>query len=134
MRIFLFIFLLLLPASVQADGLGFMTPSKNIYCNGGVTGGGHLYCTIINRSGPTPLPKPASCNGYWGHEFYIEAFGRVKMICGQRPETVDYTDIAHYGVSGEFGSVNCRSEKTGFTCTNADGHGFFLSRRKQLVF
>jgi hypothetical protein len=125
---------LVVPGSAHADGFGFMTPSTNIYCNGAVSGGGELFCTIINRSGPTPLPKPQSCNGVWGHEFSLKGHGRAMMICGPRPQPVDYSDIAEYGVSANFGDVTCHSERTGFTCTNADGHGFFLSRRKQLVF
>lgn len=121
-----------MPTIAQADGFGFMTPSGNIYCNGAVTIGG-LDCVIVNRQGPPALPRPPSCNQYWGHEFSIKDTGRVEMRCGPRPSSPGYTDIAPYGVSGQFGSVNCLSEKTGFSCTNASGNGFFLSRRSQYL-
>ncbi|MEQ8307082.1 MAG: hypothetical protein RIA09_11005 [Hoeflea sp.] len=123
-----------LPNTAGADGFGFMTPSGNIYCNGMVSGGGSISCVIVNRSGTPPMPRPASCSGVWGHEFDLDGTGSARLTCGERPETVDYSDIAQYGLSADFGSITCKSEKTGLTCRNKSGHGFFLSRRKQSVF
>lgn len=132
MRLIAFLFCLVTTSAV-ADGFGFMTPSGNIYCNGQISGGGQLYCTIVERSGPPALPRPLSCNGVWGHEFKIDGRGPVEGVCGGPPERVSYTDVAPYGVSASFGNINCTSRSTGFTCTNADGNGFTLSRRSQTV-
>ena len=64
MRCFLGLMTLALTTgAVMADGFGFMTPSGNIYCNGFVSGGGAIDCTIVSRSGEFALPKPASCAG-----------------------------------------------------------------------
>ncbi|MEO4043609.1 DUF6636 domain-containing protein [Hoeflea sp. CAU 1731] len=120
--------------SAFADGFGFMTPSGNIYCNGFVSGGGAIDCTIVSRSGEFALPKPASCVGLWGHEFMLEGSGPASMACGGAPESVDYSDIAGYGASADFGDISCTSERTGLTCRNTSGHGFFLSRRKQEIW
>lgn len=135
MRFFLGILTLTLTTGAAlADGFGFMTPSGNIYCNGQVSGGGVVDCTIVSRSGEFALPKPASCAGVWGHEFTLEGSGPASMKCGGAPESVDYSDIANYGASADFGDINCTSERTGLTCRNKEGRGFFLSRRKQEIW
>lgn len=134
-RLFLFVFLLG-TLNANADGFGFMTPSGNIYCNGYISGGGGLSCTIVSRSGPPAMPKPGACTGVWGHNFELEGSGPAEMSCNTwpgGPQKVDYSDIAQYGVSADFGDISCTSEKTGFTCRNKTGHGFFLSRRKQVI-
>lgn len=135
MRCFLGLWTLALTTGpVMADGFGFMTPSGNIYCNGQVSGGGVVDCTIVSRSGEYALPKPASCAGVWGHEFTLEGSGSATMKCGGAPEGVDYSDIADYGASADFGDITCTSERAGLTCSNKSGRGFFLSRRKQEVW
>jgi hypothetical protein len=129
--------MLMLPTASLADGFGFMTPSGNIYCNGHVGGGGGIGCTIVERNGAPAQPKPASCKGVWGHDFELNGSGAAKMSCDTwpgGPQRVDYTDIAPYGVSADFGDITCTSKKTGFSCKNKSGHGFFLSRRSQKIF
>lgn len=125
--------ILFLPVLASADGYGFQTPSGNIYCNGAVIQSG-IDCTIIERSGVPPLPKPASCKSNWGHVFVLDATGPARMQCGDHLNRVSYTDVADYGLTGEFGDITCKSEKTGLTCRNKSGHGFFLSRRQQKLF
>ncbi|PRY25442.1 hypothetical protein CLV78_102621 [Aliiruegeria haliotis] len=124
-----------LAGSAHADGFGFETPSGNIYCNGHLQGGAVVSCSIVVRNGPVARPKPASCAGTWGHSFTVSETGPARMEClGKPPRRVGYTDKAPYGVTGEFGRITCQSERTGFQCRNASGHGFFLSRRKQTLF
>ena len=137
MRRVILLCLVFLPSAVMADGFGFQTPSGNIYCNGyGDNGnGGDISCKIVERSGEFAQRKPNSCTGYWGHEYHLEGNGRATMSCDNtKPSRVGYTALAPYGETGEFEDITCTSEKTGFTCTNNDGHGFFLSRQKQLIF
>jgi hypothetical protein len=118
-------------APAAADGLGFRTPSGNIYCNGGMETP-HLYCVIVNRE---PGSAPDGCPAGRQFDAFIEEHGRATGQCGRAGGRVStYTDVAQYGVTGEFGRIVCRSETKGFTCRNADGHGFFLSRRSQQVF
>ncbi len=137
MKRILLLALLCLPSAVVADGFGFQTPSGNIFCNGyiGNGNGGEIYCSIVERSGELSLPRPSSCAGVWGHEYGVQGSGPAIMSCeSTRPSRVEYSAFAPYGESAVFGTITCTSEKTGFTCTNRDGHGFFLSRRKQHVF
>ncbi|MEM9320004.1 MAG: DUF6636 domain-containing protein [Pseudomonadota bacterium] len=134
MKWLLLVPLLVLPGTATADGYGFMTPSTNICCNGAVLDG-YIDCAIIERDSEPTLPRPAGCAGVWGHDFRLAATGPAEVLCSDSlPGRVNYTDIAPYGQSGEFGPITCRSEQTGLTCVNQSGHGFFLSRRVQQVF
>ena len=42
--------------------------------------------------------------------------------------------IRAYGTTWTFRSITCRIRQAGVTCTNAKGHGFFLSRGRQRLF
>lgn len=124
-------------SSASADVTPFKTPSGNIECGiGQGEGPPDLQCNIFERSGPPALPKPASCSGPWGHVFVLLARGPVQMECRDpgRPSTATGIDVAPYGVSADWGGIQCKSSAEGFQCSNADGHGFFLSRARQSVF
>lgn len=115
-----------------ADGFGFRTPSGNIYCNGSLQGGALIDCTIIKReAGSAPGNCPA------GRELSVslgERGGTAWSCDGPAGRQSSYSDVANYGKTAEFGRIICRSERTGFSCQNVDGHGFFLSRRSQRLF
>ena len=134
MRIFLTVlFLLGSTTSVLPDGFGFRTPSGNIYCNGGLDGA-HVDCVIVNRESGS---APPGYNCPVGREFAVSLNerGPASGGCGRSSGRLStYTDIADYGVTGQFGLITCLSQRTGFSCQNADGHGFFLSRRSQKVY
>ncbi|MGI3168353.1 DUF6636 domain-containing protein [Pseudooceanicola sp. C21-150M6] len=133
MRMIALLFLLL-PGAALADGYGFRTPSGNIYCNGTVIDGA-IDCNIVEFNGAPLQPKPGNCNGIWGHTFEMDGTGPARMSCSSyRPRKSTYTNIAGYGQSADFGPIRCTSEKTGLTCRNQSGHGFFLSRRQQGLF
>jgi hypothetical protein len=114
----------------------FQTPSGNIQCSGGEDFGGtsDVICEIIQRNGPPALPQPAACPGPWGHRFSLSGRGPVTMDCGLFSSAGGGSEVAPYGVTGHWGDITCLSERTGFQCRNADGHGFFLSRARQSVF
>ena len=127
--------LILLATPAAADVFTFETPSENIQCSVGLEAGfSDIYCTIIVRQGPPALPRPANCNSDWGHAFMMMNRGPVEMQCTPLDTNKGGFDRAEYGVTGEFGGFVCQSERTGLTCQNEDGHGFFLSRRQQTVF
>ena len=133
LRLFLLCFLFW-PNLALADGYGFRTPSGNIYCNGAVLDG-YMDCTIVERGGTSPIPRPGNCGGHWGHNFHISATGPATMSCGEFAlRKSRYSDVADYGRSAQFGPITCQSERTGLTCRNQSGHGFFLSRRRQELF
>ncbi|ETX30792.1 hypothetical protein [Roseivivax isoporae] len=121
-------FLAAAPAPSLADGFGFRTPTGNIYCNGSMEGGALLDCVIVNHEGQT-CPTGLELHVGMGER------GPAHAQCVNGPKRLStYTDVADYGVTGRFGAIACTSESTGFTCHNADGHGFFLSRRAQRIF
>lgn len=133
-RLFLLCLFAAVPTVLAADGYGFRTPSGNINCNGAVIDG-FIDCTIVERGGVPPVPRPGSCSGNWGHDFHLDATGPARMGCSSYAlRKSRYSDVAGYGQSAEFGPITCRSERTGLTCRNRSGHGFFLSRRRQEMF
>lgn len=127
--------LLLCPLSAQADGFGFRTPSGNIYCNGFVSGGGGIDCVIVNREAGSAPAAIGTCPAGREFEVSLDATGPARPSCGKNSGALStYGDQATYGASGQFGDITCTSERTGLTCRNPEGRGFFLSRRKQEVF
>lgn len=119
--------------AASAEGYGFRTPSGNIYCNGSIEVS-EIGCSIVDRSGPPAAADTGACSAVWGHHVQLDRTGPARVVCGAAPRVSSYTDVAPYGVSASFSEITCRSETTGLQCTNADGHGFFLSRRTQRVW
>ena len=127
----------LIAAPALADVSPFHTPSGNIQCFHGAETGvpSDVSCEIVQRSGPPAMPQPASCPGAWGHKFTIRESGRVQMDCGAPSGGEPFGDVAGNGQTADYGrGFRCTSEKTGFTCVNRDGHGFFLSRASQKLW
>lgn len=62
----------------------------------------------------------------------------MEMTCGApsgRPgEAPPGVDVAAYGETGRFGAISCTSSQKGLECRNRDGHGFFLSRARQVAY
>lgn len=134
LRLLAILFLFASPAT--ADVWSFATPSKNIECWVGESlEGSDIACTIFQKGGTPPAPRPAGCTQGWGHVFFMDERGYVSIECrtvaGQGRGA---QSVAEYGVTGRFGGFTCRSERTGLECRNLDGHGFFLSRASQRVF
>ena len=136
MRSLLSAFLLsLLAIPAWADVFSFETPSGNIQCSVGLSGGGSdIICDIVQKTGVPPLPRPPTCTQAWGHRFSMLERGFVQMECAPFPQDFEVPEKAPYGVTGSWGGIRCLSETTGLQCQNADGHGFFLSRRVQTVY
>lgn len=123
-----------------ADVWTFETPSENIQCTVGEgfdeneQAQSDISCTIIDRSGPPALPRPNNCGSAWGHMFFMRNKGPVQMECGAPSQDRSGSSRADYGVTAEIVGMTCHSSQQGLTCTNSDGNGFFLSRRRQAVF
>lgn len=120
-------------------GTAFRTPSGNILCvvGTGLGASTDITCNLNTRVGPSTLPRPSVCDGDWGYQLYMADTGAVVVKCG---DAVQFQisgipiDTAQYGQTGQYGRIECMSAPTGLTCRNADGHGFFLSRRQQSAF
>ena len=121
------------PAS--AEEFYFKTPSGNINCGYfDFDGAPYVRCDIGSFT-PTGTPPPADCDLDWGDSFAIGAGDLIgDMLC--HGDTVISPDARAlpYGSAWSEGGITCSSAKTGLTCVNDLGHGFFLSRAKQRVF
>lgn len=130
--------LLLAASPAMANVTPFKTPSGNIECTIGesVDASSDLRCVIFDRSGPPAAPRPAGCDGAWGHIFVLLDVGETRMECGApgQPNTAPGVDVAAYGQESDWGGLSCASSAKGLECRNADGSGFFLSRARQTIF
>ena len=116
----------------------FQTPSKNIGCaylpaisRGDVP---TLRCEI--RSGLKPLPHHAHrCSeGIFGQAVTMTRRGRGQAICISDTIRNPSARVLGYGHSIHVGGFMCTSRRTGLRCTNAAGHGWFLSRQHSFLF
>jgi len=126
--------LLLLPASVAAAStvLLFRTPTGNIGCvfASGLPGSGppSVRCDIRSRLRPAPR-QPKSCPLDYGDSLSVSQHGRAILVCHGDTAIDPHSRVLAYGHVFRRAGVECTSRSTGLTCTNEDGHGFFLSRQ-----
>jgi hypothetical protein len=119
------------PPSVRASGEGqFRTPSGNIGCA--------YYDRVLRcdvRDGVKPLPpQPASCNLDWGQGFWLHEHGPARIVCAGDTALNSTAPVVRYGTTWHGGRITCSSTPNGLRCTNADRHGFFLSRGEAYRF
>jgi hypothetical protein len=117
------------------------TPSENIHCDAWVYGprskDAEMRCFIDEISGPElPRPEGAMCDWEGGRLFQIpaKAAGHRASFCdafGARPGQLVTLE---YGKIWTYGPYKCLSSRLGLLCTNATGHGVFLSRERQEPF
>jgi hypothetical protein len=122
-------------ADARAEFLYFRTPSKNIHCAYmDYEGVPNVRCDIMAYT-PSITTPPADCDLDWGMAYSITADGiKGEMLCvGDTVNTPDAKPLP-YGATFRRSTITCISEKTGLTCTNGRGHGFFLSKAEQRVF
>lgn len=115
--------------------VGFHTPSRNIICDsfgGGGPGRGSMRCDINNTSN-RPKPKPRSCEFDYGFSYGLSTRGRGELLCVS-DAVVNTRPILRYGRAWSRFGMRCVSRRSGLTCRNGRGHGFFLSRGRQRVF
>lgn len=121
-------------ADLPAEDVFFQTPSGNISCAIFGRGGGFVRCDMQELR-PTYRQRPDDCDLDWGAVFGIAADGPVgELVChgdtllGTSPMKLPY------GTSLQAFGFVCASERTGLTCRNAAGHGFWLSKGGQKLF
>ena len=132
----------------------FGTPSRNIGCAGvgptwgaefrdpGAKGKSSVRCDInLEVREWEPPPKSAECDALdldWGHGVSVNSTDRGEFVCAG--DTVAYAAgsdggiVVPYGSSIRVDQIVCTSRREGITCTNPEGHGFFLSRQRVDVF
>jgi hypothetical protein len=99
----------------------FQTPSGNIACQ---AAGGRVMCGVLSSRHGDSIPA------YWVRR---TGLAHRSEIVGDPATDVP---VLRYGRSKHLlrGGVVCTSRKTGLTCRNRSGHGFFLSRESQRRF
>ncbi|MBD3665998.1 hypothetical protein [Sulfitobacter aestuariivivens] len=121
---------------LRAENWIAATTANNIHCEvGDNPARASLVCHIKRRSGPLPAARPADCAFTWGHGYFITDTGPVRMLC-MESWTHNWPGNGKFkpGTSSGFGDITCDATRNTLKCSNADGHGFFLSRRSQQIF
>ncbi|MGI0483768.1 DUF6636 domain-containing protein, partial [Geminocystis sp. CENA526] len=110
---------------------GFMMPSKNIFC--ALLNANELRCEIASGLKPLPSQRPPHSECVWGQSLLLPSSGKIEFLCIS--DTIwDNYPILSYGKKWQKSGIECLSQKTGLTCKNSTGNGFFLSRERWKVF
>ncbi len=112
----------------------FVTPSGNIHCALVGEKNNALRCEISSGLNPKPpQPYPGSCEFDWGAGFLLPKYGKPKVLCISDTIASDNDATLSYGRTWKNAGFKCTSQKTGLTCINSSGQGFFLSRERWKV-
>ncbi len=126
---------LMVSATLRADppGDAFRMPSGNVSCV--VTAdesGAFLRCDLSENQARIPKP-PQDCELDFGNAFALGLHGKATRLCAGDTVAGGHPVLA-YGQTWSSRGFTCLSRKQGVRCTNADGHGFELSRKQQKLF
>jgi hypothetical protein len=79
--------------------------------------------------------KPGDCELNWDDAFLVADNGDFGMrICHSDTAKDDRMTVLHYDRMWKQGAFTCKAQADGLTCTNANGHGFLLSKSLQRLF
>jgi hypothetical protein len=110
------------------------TPSGHIACEYQYLPPLGLRCDVDGGIKPLP-PKPKSCEFDWGAGFFIGERGRASVVCTSGAINFPPQTTLRYGRTWrKLGGFSCTSRKSGLTCRNKSGHGFFLSKERSRRF
>jgi hypothetical protein len=122
---------LLATAAASADDYAqFRTPSGAIGCG---YYDGVLRCDVAGGVVPLP-PRPKSCELDWGQGFNVRQHGGATVVCAGDTALDPRAPVVRYGTTWRRGGIACSSAPNGLRCTNADRHGFFISRGEAYRF
>lgn len=110
----------------------FKTPSEKIAC-GYASVAGHYSESILRcdiRTGLKPkVKRPRGCHYDFGSTLELGPTGKARIGCvSDAIGTVK--KVLGYGKTWHGGPFTCKSARTGLTCKNKSGHGFFLSQQR----
>ena len=121
------------PVHSAAPFPGFHTPSRNIYCGYNAPSGGYpasLRCDVLSGLKPEPRRR---CELDWTG-LAMSPTGRGEAVCAGDTIADPRLRVLAYGRTWKHAQFTCVSKRTGLTCRNTRGHGFFLSRARWRVF
>jgi hypothetical protein len=120
-------------ARAQDALIGFRSPSKNIACQyydyDRVVA---LRCDIMEAT--VAARRPRDCDLEFGKAFEMKPKGPSERLCYGDTIMDQSLPLLPYGQVWQRGGFTCTSEQAGVTCSNADRHGFSLSRARQELF
>jgi hypothetical protein len=122
------------PEASMAAPKSFQTPSGNISC--GLVEGNEirLRCEIASSLRPKPAqPYTGYCQFDWGRGFSLPTTGKPAILCISDTIADRNQSVLAYGHIWKNAGFKCVSQRSGLTCTNTTGQGFFLSREKWRV-
>jgi len=134
----------LLVASVVASNAdaarygAFQTPSRNIVCDFSIGGAATSFVRCGIRSGLVGAPL-LHCTVDDPNATFVTLGrtgrgSRVPCLGDPGPFVYPHAPVLRYGSTWSGNGMSCASERTGLTCRNRGGHGFFLSRLRWRVF
>jgi hypothetical protein len=115
-------------SSAGSQSATFQTPSKRIHCIY-FSPPAFLRCDIDTGLRPAP-PRPAGCDLEWGQGLQMGRTGRSRVVCAGDTAKDPGAPVIGYGKTWKRGGFTCTVRRTGLRCTNAAGHGFFLSAER----
>lgn len=129
-----FVLMLIANPALADDYLAFHSPSGNIQCAISTGDYALVRCDMTTLT-PSFTEPPGDCEFDWGSSFAVEP-GSAKGYLACVSDAVANDDGLElgYGKAVTLGEFTCTSETSGITCTNAEGHGFSLSKARQKLF
>jgi len=123
---------------VQAPAQGVHSPSSNIHC-GFVDPGipdAPLMCEIWDADWEVETRRIPDCEFDEVRSLRMGPIGGVELFVDCTSDTWygPAMQTLPYGQAWALGAFRCLSEATGMTCTNADGHGWHVSRGSVRIF
>ncbi|HMS96501.1 MAG: hypothetical protein JNN02_05240 [Tabrizicola sp.] len=126
--------LLLAGPAMAQDDVAFKSPTGNIHCAIFTwEEGTEARCDLIELT-PSYTKAPAGCDLDWGFAFLVADEGKGFLGCVGDTTIGQGNPVLPYGEAVSLGGISCVSAKTGMTCTNAEGHGFSVSKASQRLF
>jgi hypothetical protein len=120
-----------LPGKNDSDRIGCMffnlseenTPGSQI-----------LRCEVAG--GIKPMPRqPESCNLDWGSGLVLNnAAQKAAVTCAGDTIYSPDSPTLEYGKTWRKNGFSCKASRSGLTCTNGKGNGFFLNRKEWKAF
>jgi len=111
------------------EDIAFSSPTRGIGCHFYAQ---HLRCDVAGELVPMP-PRPADCDWDYGQGYYLKPRGRASIVCAGDTARGGNLIIPYGKTFARYG-ITCSSSIDGMRCTNADRHGFFISRGEAYRF
>lgn len=117
------------PTTIEReDEYAFSSPSGNIVCAMDAATG--VTCKIVARSwDPADVSESCEDEDDFDGVAALTVDG-VAWSCDSSLEPANNENVLAYNGTAVVGAFECESQRTGMTCTDGDGRGFFLSRAR----